>query len=122
MGAGRLGQATSDAVIVTARRPPLPLRRYPSPVASPATRRHASQVARASRSHRAVLPRQPIPSPRKLPVKGAAACGLRVPALRSGQTLDYELPRQDLAAAGRAGQAARVALEAKLGRVPALDE
>jgi len=81
-------------------------------------------VARASRSHRAVLPRQPILSPRKLPVKGAgaAACGLRVPALRSGQTLDYELPRQDLAAAGRAGQAARVALEAKLGRVPALDE
>jgi hypothetical protein len=31
------------------------------------------------KSPRAVLPRRAILSPRKLPVKGAAACGLRVP-------------------------------------------
>jgi hypothetical protein len=50
--------------------------------------------------------RPPAPgmlSPRKLPVKGAAACGLRVPPLRSGQTPDSELPRQDQALAGRTG-------------------
>jgi hypothetical protein len=39
-------------------------------------------------------------SPRKLPAKGAAACGLRVPPLGSGQTPDCELPRQEPALAG----------------------
>ena len=66
------------------------------------------------------LPERPGRPPRagrccrreRLPVKGAAACGLRVPPLRSGQTPDRELPRQDPAPAGRTGaeQAHRVHL------------
>jgi len=34
---------------------------------------------RTYKSNRAVLPRRAILSPRRLPVKGAPACGLRVP-------------------------------------------
>jgi hypothetical protein len=49
-------------------------------------------TGRACKSGRAVLLAPGIVSPRKLPVKGAP-CG-RVPPLRSGQTLDRELPRQ----------------------------
>ena len=58
--------------------------------------------------------RPPAPdmlSPSKLPVKGTAYG--RVPPLRSGQTLDCELPRQDPAPAGRAGKT-RVGLKAGL--------
>ena len=37
-------------------------------------------------------------------IKGAAACGLRVPPLRSGQAPDSELSRQDPAPAGGTGE------------------
>ena len=45
-----------------------------------------ARAAGPSSTRRAIL------SPRNLAVKGATACGLRVPTLRSGQTLDCELP------------------------------
>jgi hypothetical protein len=86
-----------------ARRGPPPQRRSPAP----ATRRSSLSripVDRANQSDRAVLPRRAILSPRNLPVKGATACGLRVPPLRSGQTPDSELPRQEPAPAGRTGK------------------
>jgi hypothetical protein len=68
--------------------------------AVPCTRRPAVPAVthsadRACQSGGAVLPRRAILSPRMLAVKGATACGLRVPPLRSGQTPDSELPRQD---------------------------
>jgi hypothetical protein len=59
---------------------------------------------RACQSGWAVLHAPGILSPRKFAVKGATACGLRVPPLRSGQTPDSELPRQDPAPAGRTGK------------------
>ena len=73
--------------------------RHPPP-AGP--RRHIPPAdPRPSPSGRAPSsPRRAILSPRKLPVKGATACGLRVPPLRSAQTLDSDLPRQEPAPAG----------------------
>src|SRR5215831_15968834 len=65
--------------------------RHAPPLTAPAT------AARPS-SRRAIM------SPRKPAVKGAPACGLRVPPLRSAQTLDSDLPRQDLAPGGRTGK------------------
>ena len=73
---------------------------HPPPGSS---RRHAPRLtALAEPSGRPPAPGMLLP--RKLPVKGAAACGLRVPPLRSGQTPDSELPRQDQALAGRTGE------------------
>jgi len=72
----------------------------------PRTRRQAVPPSSTRlTAHAEPLGRPPAPgmlSPRKLPVKGAAYG--RVPPLRSGQTPDSELPRQDLAPAGRTEQ------------------
>ena len=57
-------------------------------------RRHAPLVSAPARAAGPSSPRRAILSPRKLAFKGATACGLRVPPLRSGQTPDSELPRQ----------------------------
>jgi hypothetical protein len=86
-----------------ARRGPPPRHRSPAPAASglPPSRIVVTAPGRAvgpSSTRRGIL------SPRKFAVKGATARGLRVPPLRSGQTPDSELSRQDPARAGRTGK------------------
>ena len=79
----------------------------PPHAASPVTPHHGLPAVTTplSAPHRARLGRPParsILSPRKLPIKGAPDG--RVPPLRSGQTLDRELPRQDRHLSGGRGR------------------
>ena len=87
---GRAGQSS-----VPPRRAGLagvsPQRRSPAPSAGP--RRDAPRLTAPARPAGPSSPRRAILPPRKPPVKGAP--GGRVPPLRSAQTLDSELPRQD---------------------------
>jgi hypothetical protein len=75
-----------------ARRGPPPQRRSPHPP-SAGPRRDAPRLTAPARPAGPSSPRRAILPPRKPPVKGAP--GGRVPPLRSAQTLDSELPRQD---------------------------
>jgi hypothetical protein len=120
----RRGAAAWPAALALedARHGPLPQRRSPDRhrPGHPPSRIPGDPPARAA----GPSSRPGTLSPRKLPVKGAAACGLRVPSLRSGQTPDREPPRQDPAPIRRTGknrgarnQAGRSNVQADMTRV-----
>ncbi len=83
------------------RRGPLPQRGLPRPATAASTRRHAPPWSRARKSGRDVLPRRA--SCRRESSRSRARPAASVPPLRSGQTLDSELPRQDRHLSGGRG-------------------